>query len=229
LANSAGDLRVALSVTAGPEAPYSWALKPSRRRRLEDFRVALVLDHPAARVSSEVGDALSDTVDRLGKHGVTIVEGWPDGVDAAREAEEFGEQVELFFALYGDEPSALTVDSLKDVERRRMQARARWERYFADVDVFLCPTSFTVAFPHEVEGTITTSYGEQDYAAQAFWVSQASLTGHPALSMPIGRTPGGLPVGAQVIGPWHCDDTAITFAELVDCEVTGGGANVRDR
>ncbi|MFL6071915.1 MAG: hypothetical protein ACJ73S_00680 [Mycobacteriales bacterium] len=43
----------------------------------------------------------------------------------------------------------------------------------------------------------------------------------PALNAPIGRTPGGLPVGAQVVGPRYEDDTAITFAELA-AEVVGG-------
>jgi amidase len=38
---------------------------------------------------------------------------------------------------------------------------------------------------------------------------------------PIGRTPGGLPVGAQIVGPLYEDDTAITFAELL-AEVLGG-------
>ncbi|MEU4197404.1 amidase family protein [Kribbella sp. NPDC026611] len=214
LANSAEDLRLALNLTAGPEAPYSWTLQPPRHRRLEDFRVGVVTDHPAARVSSEVGDVLSDTIDRLARRGVKFVEGWPEGVDPGEQAEAFGEQVELFFAMHGDEPSSLTLGQLTDAERRRMQARARWQRYFEDVDVFLCPTSFTVAFPHDVE-KIATSYGEQEYNAQVFWIAHASLTGHPALNMPIGRTEDGLPVGAQVIGPWHEDDTAITFAELV--------------
>ena len=75
------------------------------------------------------------------------------------------------------------------------------------------------AFPHDdrpfEERTIKTSYGEQRYDAQAFWIAHASLIGHPALSMPIGQTPNGLPVGAQVIGPWDEDDTPITFAELL--------------
>jgi amidase len=30
--------------------------------------------------------------------------------------------------------------------------------------------------------------------------------------MPVATS--GLPVGVQVIGPWHADDTVITFAEL---------------
>jgi amidase len=210
LARSAADLRTALRVTAGPEAPYSWELRPPRHRRLENFRVGVVTDHPAAAVSSEVGDAMAETIDRLARSGAKIVEGWPDDVDAGLQAEDFGRQVGLFFALHGGEPAELTVDELLATERARMIARAKWQRYFEDIDVFLCPTSFTVAFPHG-----STTIDGQPYDAQVFWISHASLIGHPALNMPIGRTTDGLPVGAQVIGPWHEDDTAITFAELL--------------
>jgi amidase len=38
---------------------------------------------------------------------------------------------------------------------------------------------------------------------------------------PVGTTPAGLPVGVQIIGPLYEDDTAVTFAELLD-EVVGG-------
>jgi amidase len=34
-------------------------------------------------------------------------------------------------------------------ERRRQAARAAWSGYFAQVDVFVCPTNFTAAFPHD--------------------------------------------------------------------------------
>jgi len=60
----------------------------------------------------------------------------------------------------------------------------------------------------------TTPEGERPHNDQAFWVSHASLPGLPAVAAPIGLTPGGLPVGAQILGPLYEDDTAITFAEL---------------
>ncbi|TCO52028.1 amidase [Kribbella antiqua] len=219
LARSAADLRTTLRVTGGPEAPYSWELQPSRHHRLADFRVGVVIDHPDAPVSAEVGAALSDTVDRLGRSGAKIVEGWPDGVDPSEQAEAFGFQVGLFFALHGESADFASLSAVVEHERRRMALRVMWQRYFEDVDVLLCPASFTTAFPHDdrpfEQRTIKTSYGEQRYDAQVFWIAHASLIGLPAVSMPIGRTPDDLPVGAQVIGPWHEDDTPITFAELL--------------
>jgi amidase len=71
------------------------------------------------------------------------------------------------------------------------------------------------------ERTIATPEGARPYANQAFWVAHASLAGLPAVAAPIGLTPAGLPVAAQIVGPPHEDDTAITFAELLS-EVVGG-------
>jgi amidase len=229
LARSAADLRTALAVTAGPEVPaaraYAWTLPPPRHSRLRDFRVGVVLDHDQAPVSSEVAGALSDAVDALARAGATVVEGWPDGIDPAREAESFGFHVGLFFAYQqpGDDLPAFA--EVVGQEHRRMAARAAWTHWFGDVDVFLCPASFTPAFPHDPRPfearTIATPEGERPYADQAFWVAHAALPGLPAVAAPVGRTTGGLPVGAQVVGPLFEDDTAITFAGLL-AEVTGG-------
>lgn len=229
LARSAGDLRTALSVTAGPEHPaaqaYSWHLPRPRHTSLADFRVGVVLDSEHARVTSEVGTALSAAVDALAEAGATVLAGWPADVDPAAHAESFGFQVGLFFAY--QDPTAPFADLATAIaqDRRRMAARAAWNRYFEDVDVFLCPTTFTPAFAHDDrpfgERTIATPEGLRAYDDQVFWISHASLAGLPAVSAPIGRTPGGLPVGAQIIGPLYEDDTAITFAELA-AKVVGG-------
>jgi amidase len=229
LGRSAPDLRLGLQVTAGPEAPaakaYSWTLWPPRHTRLEHFRVGVVLDHEQAPVSSEVTTLLSNAVDALRRIGATVVAGWPDGIDPVQQYESFGFHLQLFFAFQEpDEPFA-NLPEFVNHETRRMSARAAWSRYFEDIDLFLCPTNFTPAFPHDrrpfEERTITTPEGERPYANQAFWVSHAALAGLPAVAAPIGRTPAGLPVGAQIIGPLYEDDTVLTFAELL-ADVVGG-------
>ncbi len=230
LGRSARDLRTALSVTGGIEGQaakaYSWALSPPRHTRLEDFHVGVVLDHEYAPVSSEVTALLSNAVDALARAGATVVEGWPDGVDPVQHYESFGFHVQLFFAFQQPGENFAALSKFIDHENRRMAARAAWNRYFNDtIDVFLCPVNFTPAFPHDTrpfeQRTITTPEGERPYNDLAFWVSQASLPGLPAVAAPIGRTPGGLPVGAQIVGPLYEDNTAITFAELF-ADVIGG-------
>ena len=229
LGRSAADLRLALNLTAGPEAPaahaFTWSLSPPRHTRLKDFRVGVVLDHAGAPVSSEVGARLSNAVDALSRAGATIVEGWPEGVDPVGEAESFGFHVGLFFAFAQPAAEVPKMADFIEHENRRMFARAAWSRYFEDLDVFLCPANFTPAFPHDNrpfgERTITTPEGEQPYDRQPFWISHASLPGLPAVVAPVGRTPRGLPVGAQVVGPLFEDDTVLTFADLMG-EVVGG-------
>jgi len=220
LARSAGDLRTALRATAGPEEPdaaaYDWRLAPPRHARLADFRVGVVLDHDSAPVTGEVGRALSDGVDELARAGVTIVDGWPDGVDPIGQAQSFGFEVAQFFAFHGGDADFATLRQVVEEHGRRMAARAAWRRYFTEVDAFLCPATFTTAFPHPVDAD-----AERIHHQLAFWIAHASLAGLPAMSAPIGHTPGGLPVGAQIIGPPHEDDTPITFAELA-AEVVGG-------
>jgi amidase len=229
IARSAADLRAALRVTAGPEGQaakaWTWSLPPARRTRLDELRVGVVLDHPMAPVSSEVGGPLSDAVDALARAGATVVEGWPDGVDPEAGYESFGFQVGLFFAFQQPGEDFAKISEVARQERRRMAVRAAWGRYFDRLDVFLCPANFTPAFPHDgrpfEERTIATPEGQRRYDSQAFWVSHASLPGLPAVVAPVGLTPGGLPVGAQIVGPLHEDDTAITAAELL-ATVVGG-------
>jgi amidase len=214
LARSAADLRIALEVTGGPVGKaMSWQLEPPRHRKLADYRVGFVLDHPDAPVTDEVGTAFSDQLDALARQGVKLVEGWPHGVDPSAQAEDFGFQVGLFFALHDPGADFASLAQIVEQEHRRLAARATWQSYFDDFDVFLCPTSFTTAFPHDDRPFEERTIDGRPYDAQVFWISHASLTGLPAVSLPI-RTDG-LPVGAQVIGPFHEDDTAITFAELL--------------
>jgi amidase len=229
LARSAGDLRSALKATAGPEKPlanaYAWALPEPRRRRLEEFRVGAVLDHERAAVSNEVGGLLSNALDAIARAGVTVVEGWPEDVDPVKEFDSFGYHIELFFAFQEPGQGFVRMPEIADQQALRMFARAAWGRYFEDVDVFVCPANFTPAFPHDrrpfEERTISTHEGERSYADQPFWIAHASLPGLPAVVAPVGRTPAGLPVGAQIIGPLYEDDTPLVFAELL-AEVVGG-------
>ena len=229
LARTASDLRTALKITAGPEGAaanaYSWTLAPPRHTRLQDFRIGFVLDHPHAPVSSEVVPLLANMVDAIAGAGATVTEGWPEGVDPIEQSESFGFHVGLFFAFQQPGGDFAKLSEFVEHENRRMSARDAWTRYFNEMDVFLCPANFTPAFPHDSrpfeERTITTPEGERPYANQPFWIAQASLAGLPAVAAPVGRTRGGLPVGAQIIGPIYEDDTAITFAELLGGAVGG--------
>ena len=229
LARSAADLRLALNVTAGPEGSaakaLTWGLPAPRHRNLADCRVRFVLDDPAAPVTVEVVDALSYAIDAIEAAGATVVEGWPDGMDPAAQFRDFGFHLDAFFALQSD--GAVSHKAFIEADNRRMATRAAWARAFDDVDVFLCPTNSTPAFPHDErpfdERTFDTSHGPRPFHEQFFWTAHATLSGLPAASAPIGKTPSGLPVGMQIIGPHFEDDTVLTFAETVSEFNPSGG------
>jgi amidase len=229
LARSAADLRTALAVTAGPEPPaaraYSWHPSAPRHKRVQDFRVGVVLDDEHVPVASDVGRVLSDGVDAIARTGAKVAQGWPEGIDPVQSADSFGFHVGMFFAFMQADHDLPPLSQFIENENRRMATRAAWQRYFREIDVFLCPTNFTAAFPHDTrpfdDRTITTPEGERSYQDQPFWIAQASLPGLPAVSAPAGLTPGGLPIGLQVLGPLYEDETAITFAELL-VDVVGG-------
>jgi amidase len=109
---------------------------------------------------------------------------------------------------------------------RRLAFRAQWQAYFEQVDVFVSPVAFSAAFPHDHSDpqdkrTIATAQGPRRYMDMINWIAPATLTGCPATVAPVGRTPVGLPVGIQIMGPYWEDATTITFADLLARE-TGG-------
>ncbi|MES1193950.1 MAG: amidase family protein, partial [Solirubrobacterales bacterium] len=61
--------------------------------------------------------------------------------------------------------------------------------------------SQVVPFPVEVEWPRTIAGAEMEhYIAWLRSCSRISVTGHPAVSVPVGFTPAGLPVGLQLVG-----------------------------
>jgi amidase len=96
---------------------------------------------------------------------------------------------------------ALTVDALAEAQVLRARLYDRMQRLFESCDVLACPVNGIgplpgeIEFPPEVAGQVSRDY--LDWLRFAFL---ASLCGLPALSLPVGHLPDGLPVGLQLIG-----------------------------
>jgi aspartyl-tRNA(Asn)/glutamyl-tRNA(Gln) amidotransferase subunit A len=61
--------------------------------------------------------------------------------------------------------------------------------------------------------------GEPSGTLRGGWYPYAfpfNLTGHPALAMPCGKTPEGLPIALQIIGRWHRDRQVLAAAGLLE-------------
>jgi amidase len=108
----------------------------------------------------------------------------------------------------------------------RLRAQAVWRDYFKNFDAFVSPVCFVAAFPHDHSGdrasrTLMTAAGKRPYLDVTKWIAPATLTGCPATVIPIGRTPSGLPVGLQIMGPYMEDATPLTVAMCME-GLTGG-------
>jgi amidase len=230
LARSATDIRLALQVIAGPMAPaataYQWSLSKPRHSRLTDFRIGAVLDNPAAPTTGAVGAVLSNLIDDLASRHVAISRGWPQHFDAQASDATFNYMIDAYLAFkFGQASPEMKLSDLIDHDQQRTSLQTLWQAYFMDVDVFLCPTTFTTAPPPDdrpiEERTIPTATGPRKYNDLAAWISHASVAGLPALTVPAGLASDGLPVGLQVVAAPYGDNTAITFAELLAEEIAG--------
>jgi amidase len=104
------------------------------------------------------------------------------------------------------------------------RTRALLERY----DALALPVSQVAPFPierewvTEIAGVEMTSYIE--------WMrscSRISVTAHPAMSIPAGFTPGGLPVGLQLVGRHRGDLALLRLAAGIE-QATGIGRRAPD-
>ena len=95
-------------------------------------------------------------------------------------------------------------------QRTRASIAHDFKTAFSEVDVLFTPTSPTPAFP----------LGERVLDPVAMYLSDvftvtANLAGIPGLSVPIG-TVGGLPLGAQLLGPWWGENRIIAAADALE-------------
>ncbi|HJQ59678.1 MAG TPA: amidase [Vineibacter sp.] len=106
---------------------------------------------------------------------------------------------------------------------RRHQLRRKWAAFFEDYDLLLCPAAASAAFPHDHVGeryqrTIEVNGRRVATTDQLFWAGFNGVCYLPGTVAPIGRTPRGLPVGVQIVGPQYGDRTCLRFARLLERE-----------
>ncbi|WP_186123118.1 amidase [Burkholderia gladioli] len=115
-------------------------------------------------------------------------------------------------------------------DERRHALRHRWERLFLDFDVVLTPVAPTPAFRHnrsepKDERTYPVAFAdgvrEVPFFELFYWAGLPVLPGLPATSFPVGFDADGLPIGAQVVGPYLEDRTTIAFARAFEAHHGG--------
>ena len=255
LARSADDIELALDAMAGPDdldgTAWKLDLQACGARSLKDMRIAVKLSDPNCEIDAAYADRLQTLVDALAAKGATVKEIEPDldttrlhdiyvwllrAATSGRTAQADIERWMAKAAELGPGKSRYLEQMVKGntmshrewlaLNNERHQLRRRFNAFFADWDIVLCPAASSAAWPHDHVGerwtrTIPVNGKPQPTTTQMFWAGYPGVVFLPAIVGPAGLTRNGLPVGYQAIAASGRDKTAIAFARFVEREIGG--------
>jgi Asp-tRNA(Asn)/Glu-tRNA(Gln) amidotransferase A subunit family amidase len=105
-----------------------------------------------------------------------------------------------------------TVDEFMGACVKRDILRAKIIKQMQDVPILLSPVCAAPAFRHG-EGNWQPGCGYRDTMRHAQWLN---LAGFPGVSVPMGFSAEGLPIGVQVIGRPNEDEVVLAVAEMLE-------------
>lgn len=222
------DLRDPLSFPP-PAVPFVEAVRHPRAPK----RVGFTADLGIGKVDPEVARLCEAAARRFGEFGARVDDGHP-GFTGGFEAFQIL-RANLVATVRGPlldlHRESICQEIIWNIEKGLQQdgvATARAERlrgelfmrvaaYFGEYDVLACPTvavpPFPVAqrFPTEIGGEPLHSYIDWMYLTFVL-----TLTGCPAVSLPVGLTSNGRPVGLQLVGRPRGDFDLLGAAQLLE-------------
>jgi amidase len=104
---------------------------------------------------------------------------------------------------------------------RRQALRRGWRAFFERYDALICPVTNTPPFPHmigvpKIEQFFIVDGKKRPASDYYYWIGIPALSYLPATALPIGSSPEGLPVGAQIIGPEFGDKRCLRLAQIIE-------------
>ena len=104
---------------------------------------------------------------------------------------------------------ALSANQIGEAELKRTRVYHQMREFMQRYEFLVLPVSQVPPFP--IEERWVTEIGGQQQETYIDWMKSCYLitvTGHPAISVPCGFSPDGLPVGLQIVGR-HRDDWGV--------------------
>ena len=236
MARTAADLRLLFETMAGPDPSDALSVNPQAaspsRSTLKGMRVGLVDAPQFSKATQETEAAVKKAAQLLSDQGF-IVE-----IFRLQTAERlvdlwwffFGEVIgELLEKLVSGKESQLSpiFSEYLDAARRlapitmeefvvncaaRDLERGRVLKAMEHVPVLLAPVCIAPAFRHG-EGSWRTDQGYRKTMQHSQWLN---LTGMPAVTIPMGNSRDGLPIGVQLIGRPFEDELILEVAQLLE-------------
>jgi aspartyl-tRNA(Asn)/glutamyl-tRNA(Gln) amidotransferase subunit A len=240
MARSVGDLTPIMAAIAGPDAadPTSLAVAPADflaigRPALDGLRVGIPVElmtipldpavaagfdrarHALEALGARVAELSVPLLAHAGEINGAIVppetaaqhSRWREGWFRGREI-RYGEDVAALLAMGAAVPGTATILAQRD----RIALGRQLARVFADrADILITPTEPMVAPPRDGK--------PPDLAAVTHFLCGFSLTGLPALALPCGADPQGLPVSVQIVGPPLGDPRVLAVGQALEAAI----------
>ncbi len=246
MARTVADVALLLSAMAGPDPRSPIAIRESGDRfraplgrDFKGVRVAWSADLGGLPIDGRVRDVLDGQRKTFETLGCVVSDAQPDFTDA-REIFQTWRAV-AFAAKYGpllarhrhqmkdtviwniEQAGTLSARDIGEAETRRTDLYHRVRTFMERHEFLLLPTTqvppFDVTQPYvtEIEGVRLPTYIDWMRAC-----SDITVTGLPAISVPAGFTPEGLPVGLQIVGR-HQDEWGVLQLAHAFEQATGFG------
>ncbi len=239
MARSAADLQLLLEATAGPDAGDAQSapvpVRPPSEESLKAMRIGWYTDDGVAPVTEETRAAVERAANLLAADGFDVrpykwsgMEGAIDcwwklfGVAARTLIEPMvgGKEDQVHPLSWGllaseEEIGRMSYPDFLDAWVQRDLFSARLAKRMQDFPILLCPVAAVPAYRHgQREWTIggrSVSYPHVFSYSQVF-----NMTGNPAVVIPVGHSPEGMPIGVQVVARKFEDASAVAIAQKLE-------------
>jgi len=242
LARTVEDAAFLLAAMAGPDrrAPVSIAepgaiFSKPLKRSFKKARIAWTKDFGGLPVEPEVTAVLEKQRKVFADLGCIVEEACPDFTGATEAFEtlravsfamRFAPLLETHRAQLKDTviwniEQGLALDGAKiaRAERLRTELYQRLRAFLEKYEFLLGPVNQLPPFPVETEYPTEIAgvklFNYLDWMKSCYYITIAS---HPAISVPAGFTPGGLPVGLQIVGRYRDDLGVLQLAHAFEAE-----------
>lgn len=240
LTRTVDDAALFMSVAAGPSdedpmsLPLAFDLAATAAVDLKGKRFALSVDLGFFAVSPGVEQAVRRAADALRVAGAVVdeielpwtravVDRWID-IWAVFMSAYFGDRLEAFrdrmdpaMVILIEQGRAMGATEYKRIELLRSAMWRDLARIHADYDALLSATCAITAPPVEA---VDGDFMAEDADGKLLGLDMTcpfNMTPHcPAISMPIGLAPDGLPVGLQIVGRRHQDETLLGISRSLE-------------
>lgn len=238
MARSVADVRLLFEVMAGPDAGDALSAPvPFRRVRAEELRglrIGILESKALGNATSETEAAVRRAGQLLGGQGFHVEPIALQGLDRALELwwfffgpvigdlirqstkgqeELLSPMLREYLAITAAEP-AVTLESFMTACTNRDLVRTEIIRQMREVPILLSPVSSAPAFAHG-DGNYCAgdAHNYRDTMRYCQWLN---LTGFPGLSLPLGKSPEGLPINIQLIARPHEEELLLAVAESLE-------------